>query len=119
MHRIAEIQRHFGAVGFLGIAEPTNTLECLHPMEVRNSEEILFHPRDFGPGGSHGAEGRSGATSQADEVQGWREMGGANSYSHKATSQTNLDESPQHLARPLSTGWHTTLPPCGAPTDFV
>jgi hypothetical protein len=40
-------------------------------------------------------------------------------YSHKATSQTNLNESPQHLAGPLSTGGHTTLPPCGVPTKFV
>ena len=45
-------------------------------MALRNSDAILFHPRDFGPGGSHGAEGRIGATSQADEVQGWRGMGG-------------------------------------------
>ena len=45
-------------------------------MALRDSDAILFHPRDFGPGGSHGAEGRIGATSQADEVQGWRGMGG-------------------------------------------
>jgi hypothetical protein len=44
---------------------------------------------------------------------------------HTATrprANKNLDESPQHLARPLSTGVHTTLPPCppcGFPTDFV
>jgi hypothetical protein len=43
---------------------------------LRNSEAILFHSRDFGPGSSHGAEGRSGATSPADEVQGWRGMAG-------------------------------------------
>ena len=101
--------------GLLGIAEPTNTLEWLLPVEFRNSEAILFHPKGFGPGGSHGAVGRSGATSQADEEQGWTGMGGGNAYSHKATSQTNLDESPQHLARPLSTGRHTTLPPMGGP----
>jgi hypothetical protein len=88
-------------------------------MELRSSEAILFYPRGFGPGGSHGAVARSGAKSQADEVQGWRGMGGWSAYSHKATRQTNLDESPQHLARPLSTGGHTTLPPCGIPTDFV
>jgi hypothetical protein len=115
---MAEVQRHLGAAGFLGIAELTNTLEWLHPMELRNSEAILFHPRDLGPGGSHGAVGRSGATSQADEVQGWRGMVGGSAYSHKATRQTNLDESPQHLARPLSTGGHTTLPPCGVPTGW-
>ena len=62
--------------GFLEIAELTNTLEWLHALALRHSEAILFHPRDFGPGGSHGAEGRSGATRQADEVQGWRGMGG-------------------------------------------
>ena len=44
--------------GFLGIAELTNTLEWLHPMALLNSEAILFHPGDFGPGGSHGAKGR-------------------------------------------------------------
>jgi hypothetical protein len=44
--------------GFLGIAEPTDTLECLHRMELHNSEAILFHPRDFGPGCSHGAGGQ-------------------------------------------------------------
>ena len=43
-------------------------MEWLHPMALRNSEAILFHPRDFGPGGFHGAEGRSGATRQADDV---------------------------------------------------
>jgi hypothetical protein len=75
MHRIAEVQRHFGVAGFLGIAELTNTLEWLHPMEVHNSEAILFRPKDLGPWGSHGAVGRSGARSQADEVQGWRGMG--------------------------------------------
>jgi hypothetical protein len=37
-----------------------------------------------------------------------------NAYSHKATSQTNMNESPQHLARPLSTGEHTTLPHVGS-----
>jgi hypothetical protein len=57
------------------MAEPTSTVECLHPMEQRNSETILFHPRDVGPGGSHGAEGRSGATSQAEDLQCWRGMG--------------------------------------------
>ena len=88
-------------------------------MALRNSEAILFHRRDFGPGGSHGAEGRSGATSQADEMQGCRGMGGGSAYSHKATSQTNLDESPQHLARPNSKGGHTTLTPCGVPPKFV
>ena len=88
-------------------------------MELRNSEAILFHPMDFEPGRSHGAVGRREAKRQADEVQGWRGMGGGNAYSHKATSQTNLDESPQLLARPLSTGRHTTLPPCGIPTDLV
>jgi hypothetical protein len=92
-------------------------------MELRNSEAILFHPTDFGPGASHGAveqewgnkssRGRAGL-----EGVGW---GGV----HTATRQRankNLDESPQHLARPLSTGVHTTLqpcPPCGVPTDFV
>jgi hypothetical protein len=30
-----------------------------------------------------------------------------------------LNESPQLLAQPLSTGGHTTLPPLGVPTDFV
>jgi hypothetical protein len=114
-----ELKGHFGAAGFLGIAELTNTLEWLHPMELGNSGAILFHPRDFGPGGSHGAVGRSGTTSRADEVEGWRGMGGGNAYSRKDTCQTNLDESPQHLARPLSTGGHTTLPPCGVPTNFV
>jgi hypothetical protein len=84
-------------------------------MELRSSEALLFHPSGFGPGGSRGALGRSGATSQADEVQGWRGMGGWKSYSHKATRQTNLDESPRHLARPLSTGGHTTLPPIWDP----
>ena len=44
--------------GFLGIAELTSTLEWLHPMAQRNSEAVLFHPRDFGPGGSHGAKVR-------------------------------------------------------------
>jgi hypothetical protein len=44
---------------------------------------------------------------------------GGNANSHKAISQTSLDESPQHLARPLSTGGHTTLSRCGVPTDFV
>jgi hypothetical protein len=83
-------------------------------MELRNSEAILFHPMDFVPGRSHVAVGRRGATRQADEVQGWRGMGGGNAYSHKATSQTNLDESPQHLARPLSTGRLTTLPHVGS-----
>jgi hypothetical protein len=45
-------------------------------MEVRNSEAILFYPTDFGPGGSHGAVGQELATSQAEDVQGWRGMGG-------------------------------------------
>jgi hypothetical protein len=27
-------------------------------MELRDSEAILFHPRDFVPGGSHGAVGQ-------------------------------------------------------------
>ena len=71
-----EFQKHVGAAGFLGIAELTNPLEWLQPVALRNSEAILFHPRDFGPGAFHGAEGRSGATSQADQVQGWRGMGG-------------------------------------------
>ena len=84
-------------------------------MELRNSEAILFQPMDFEPGRSHGAVGRREAKRQADEVQGWRGMGGGNAYSHKATSQTNLDESPQHLARPRSTGRHTTLPPMWGP----
>ena len=44
-------------------------------MALRNSEAILFHPRNFGPGGSHGAGGQEWATSQADEVQGWRGVG--------------------------------------------
>ena len=44
---------------------------------------------------------------------------GGSAYSHEAKIQTNLDESPQHLARPVSTGGHTTLPTCGVPTDFV
>jgi hypothetical protein len=51
-------------------------LEWLDPMDLRNSEAILFIPMDFVPGGSHGTVGRSGATSQADEVEGWRVMGG-------------------------------------------
>jgi hypothetical protein len=71
-------------------------------MELRSSEALLFHPSGFGPGGSHGAVGRSGAKSQADELQGWRGMSGWNAYSLKATRQTTLDESPRHLARPLS-----------------
>jgi hypothetical protein len=37
-----------------------------------------------------------------------------NAYSHKATSQENMNESPQQLARPLSTGEHTTLPHVGS-----
>jgi hypothetical protein len=73
---MAEIQIHIGAAGILGIAKLTNTLEWLDPMELRNSEAILFHPMDFVPRGSHGTVGRSGATSQADEVEGWRGMGG-------------------------------------------
>ena len=39
---------------------------------------------------------------------------GWNAYSHKATSQTNLDESPQLLARPLSTWVHTPSPHVGS-----
>jgi hypothetical protein len=74
---------------------------------------------NFESGRSHGAVGRRGATRQADEVEGWRGMGRGSAYSHKATSQTKLDESPQHLARPVSTGRRTTLPACGAPTDLV
>jgi hypothetical protein len=35
-------------------------LEWLHPMDLRNSEAILFHPMDFVPGGSHGTVGRMG-----------------------------------------------------------
>ena len=50
-------------------------MEWLHPMALRNSEAILFHPRIFWPGGSHGAVGQEWATSQAEDVQGWRGMG--------------------------------------------
>ena len=45
-------------------------------MELRNFEAILFHPMDFEPGRFHGAVGRKEAKRQADEVQGWRGMGG-------------------------------------------
>jgi hypothetical protein len=43
---------------------------------------------------------------------------GGSAYSHKATSQTNLDESPQHLARPLSTGGAYHPPPMWGPDRF-
>jgi hypothetical protein len=50
-------RKHFGAAGFLGIADFRNTLEWRHHMELRNSEAILSHPRALAPGGSHGAVG--------------------------------------------------------------
>jgi hypothetical protein len=61
-------------------------------MELCNSEAILSLPKKAG----------------------WRGMGGGGV--HTATrprAKQNLDESPQHLARPLSTGGHTTLPMWG------
>jgi hypothetical protein len=87
-------------------------------MGLCNSEAILSHPRDLGPGGSHGAVGAGvRATSQAEDVQGWRGMGGGGCIQAQGHEPTNiLNESPQHLARPLSTRGHTTLPPMwGAP----
>jgi hypothetical protein len=60
-------------------------------MELCNSEAILSRPKD-------GLEG-----------DGW---GGVHTAPGPRAKQ-NLDESPQHLARPLFTGGHTTLPPCG------
>ena len=91
-----ELQEYVGAAG-----ELTNTLEWLDPMELRNSEAIS-HPRDFGPGGSHGAVGQERGNHSSRgraglEGDGWE----GSAYSHKATSQTNLNESPQHQARPL------------------
>jgi hypothetical protein len=95
----------------------------VHPMELRNSEAILFHPTDFGPGGFHGAVGQEWGKKSSRgraglEGDGW---GGVHTATRPRANK-NLDESPQHLARPLSTGVHTTLPPCptcGFPTDFV
>ena len=88
----------------LGIAELKKSLEWLHPMALRNSEAILFHPRELVPGGLPRRRGqecgnKSSRRSEGLEGDGW----GGSAYSHKAASQTNLDESPQHLAQPLST----------------
>jgi hypothetical protein len=84
-------------------------------MELRNSEAIL---KDWEPGGSNGAVG-AGVGHQVKPRTckaggGWV---GGNAYSHKPTN--TLNDFPQHLGRPLSTGGHTTLPPCGVPIDFV
>jgi hypothetical protein len=89
-------------------------------MELHNSEAILLHPRDFGPGCSHDAAGQERGNKSSRgcaglEGDGW----GGSAYCHKAAIQTNLNASPQHIARPLATGGHTTLPPCGVATDFV
>jgi hypothetical protein len=51
---------------------------------------------------------------------GPRQMGWGEDIQRQGHEPTNtLNESPQHRARPLSTGGHTTLHPCEAPTDFV
>jgi hypothetical protein len=57
-------------------------------MELRNSEAILFHPTDFGPGGSHGAVGQEwgnkSSRGRAGAGGGWV---GGDADSHNATSQ--------------------------------
>ena len=76
--------------------------------------------KGFGPGGSHGAFG-AGAGQQVKPRTckargGW--VGGITD-GHKATSQQNpLKDFRQHLARPVSTGGHTTLRPCGVPIGW-
>ena len=82
---------------FLGIAERTNTSQWLHPMALHNSEAI------------QGILGQGALTVQRAGVgqqvkprkcrAGGGSVGGSG-YSHKAASQTNLDEFPQHLAQP-------------------
>ena len=115
-----EVQTYFGAVRFLGIVELINTLEWLHPMELRNSKKSISIQWILGQGALTVRWARNGVTSQAEDVQGWSGMGwGGMHTATRPRANKNLNESPQHLARPLSTGGHTTLPPCGAPTDFV
>jgi hypothetical protein len=115
-HGIAELRTHFGAAGFLGVPELRNSLEWRLPMELCSSEAILSHPRDLGPGGSHVAVGEEwGNKSRRGlarlEGDGW---GGVHTATRPQAKQS-LNESPQHMARPLSTGWHTTLPPMWGP----
>ena len=77
--------------------------------------------KGFGPGGSHGAVGAG--VGQQVKPRTCKAGGGWVGWitdGHKATSQQNpLKESPQHLARPVRTGGHTTLRPCGVPTGPV
>ncbi len=82
-------------------------------------QKILFHPMDFGPGGSHGAVGQEWGNQSSRERAGLEGDGWGMHTATRPRANKNLNESPQHLARPLSTGGHTTLHPCGAPTDFV
>ena len=106
-----EVLRNCGIHKHIGVAASHGTAQI---------QQTLFRPIDFGPWGSHVAVGQEWGNQSSRgcaglEGDGWGGM-------HTATrprANTNLNESPQHLARPLSTGGNTTLPPCGAPTDFV
>ena len=120
IHRIAEVQKHAGNWGGSWELQNSRThwngcipWHCAIPKQSSSIQGVLGQ-------GALTAQ-RAGVGQQVKPTR-CRAGGGwvrGNAYSHKATSQTNLDESPEHLAQPLSTGGHTTLPPCGVPPNFV
>ena len=119
IHRTAEFQKHVGAAGFLGIAELQTQWNgcipwhCVIPKQSSSIQGIL------GQGGFTVQRAGVGQHVKPTKCRAGGEGVGGNAYSHKGTCQTNLDESPQLLSRPLSTWGAYTLPPCGVPTDFV
>ena len=102
-----EVLRNCGTHKHIGMAASHGTAQF---------QKILFHTMDFGPGGSHGAVGQEWGNQSSRgraglEGDGWGGM-------HTATrprANKNLNASPQHLARPLSTCGAYHPPPKWAP----
>jgi hypothetical protein len=118
-----------------GVAEVPNILELRGSYELRNSETrwsggIPWNsqaPKQSSP--IQVISGQGALTVQLGQDWGNKSnrgrarleggMGGGEYMKpHGHKPKTSLHESLQHLSRPLSTGGHTTLPPCGVPTGW-